>query len=143
MSKKWTEAPGVLLFFELRPVVEQMPNDDAGALLKEILKYGETGEENLDELGKFGQFVWPVIRQKLDYSLAQYVKRQESSEKANKSKFLKSIGIFKDRFKPKVWAAILACTQLSAEGHYQAPKGAKISELLDKWGVPTDERNGF
>ena len=47
MSKKWTEAPGVLLFFELRPVVEQMPNDDAGALLKEILKLMDYQEKDL------------------------------------------------------------------------------------------------
>lgn len=142
MSKEWTEAPGVLLFFELRPVVEQMSDADAGALLKQILKYGETGVADV-ELGEVGRIIWQMVKPRVDYSLAQYVKRQESSEKANKSKFLKSIGIFKDKYKPKVWSAILSCTRLDAEGHYQAPKGAKISELLDKWGVPTDERNGF
>ena len=140
MSKEWTKAPGVYVFFELRPSVEQMPDADAGALFKQILRYGETGEETPDDLGKLGQFLWPVIKPKIDFSLQRYEKQVLASEKANKVKFLKSHGITADRFSPKALEAFMACTRLDADGHFQLPTKSMVSDLLDEWEVPPDER---
>ena len=130
------------MFFELRPALEQMSDSDAGQLLKLILRYGETGVEDVEHLSDLSRLIWNMTKPRVDYSLSQYERKQDASLKANKTRFLKSKGINKKACSPDTWEAFLHCTEIDSAGHFQLPDRELIEDTLDAWQVPDDERNG-
>ena len=62
--------PGVMVYFEVRTLIERMSTHEAGLLFRAILAYGETGEvpELPDKLYVF----WPLIQMRLDVDERKY-----------------------------------------------------------------------
>ena len=59
MSKK----PGVMVYFELRCVLDALSDQESGQLFRIILEYGETGVE--PEIPDKLRIVWPLIKMRL------------------------------------------------------------------------------
>lgn len=66
MAKK----PGVMIYFDVRNVVNRLSDKNAGILLRAILEYGEDG--TLPELPKQLYLIWPLIQMKLDIDDDRY-----------------------------------------------------------------------
>ena len=64
------QKPGVMIYFDMIPVVELLSNQDAGLLFRAILQYGENGV--LPELDPHLALLWPLIQQRLDCDAARY-----------------------------------------------------------------------
>ena len=64
------QKPGVMIYFDIIPVLDLLSNNDAGILFRAILQYGEKGV--LPELDQGLALVWPLIRQRLDCDATRY-----------------------------------------------------------------------
>jgi hypothetical protein len=64
--------PGIMLYFELRPCIEQLTRAQKGELLDAFMEYGEFSR--VPELSKKVQLIWPLIQLKLDRDTERYEK---------------------------------------------------------------------
>ena len=65
--------PGVMFYFDVRPCLKRLTNEEKGLLFEAILDYGETG--CVGELTDTLRIVWPLIQNKLDTDSLQYDKK--------------------------------------------------------------------
>lgn len=64
------QKPGVMIYFDLRPVLDLLSMEEKGMLFQAILEYGEDGfYTHLDEKLSL---LWPLIQQRLDRDWARY-----------------------------------------------------------------------
>lgn len=63
--------PGVMVYFEMRPLLERLSNNDAGILFRAIMDYGATG--CIPELPESLFIVWPLIQMRLDMDNERYL----------------------------------------------------------------------
>ena len=64
------QKPGVMIYFDIIPVLDLLSSADAGILFRAILQYGENGV--LPELDQNLALLWPLIQQRLDFDAARY-----------------------------------------------------------------------
>ena len=62
--------PGIMLYFELRPCIDQLQEKEKAELLVAMMDYGEYG--SVPELSERVGLIWPLIRQKLDRDTKRY-----------------------------------------------------------------------
>ena len=67
------EKPGVMLCFDLLPMMDRLSNEDKGILLHAILYYGKYGE--LINLTDKVMLIWPLIQMRLDTDERNYYER--------------------------------------------------------------------
>ena len=67
------ERPGIMLYFDLLPTVEELTDDEAGQLLRAMLNYGANGAlpEFADRTMKV---IWKGIQPRLDHDAQRYQK---------------------------------------------------------------------
>ena len=68
MSKK----PGVMIYFDMLPVLRTLSNTDKGILFEAILQYGESKE--LIPLTKKTAVIWPLIQQRMAVDESRYMR---------------------------------------------------------------------
>ena len=86
------EKPGVMIYFDVLPVLNLLSIEEKGMLFEAIVNYAKYGV--LPELGERLTVVWPLIQQRLDLDEARYqvtvLKRKYSAyarwEKQNERK---------------------------------------------------------
>ena len=62
--------PGIMLYFELRPCIEQMNQQEKAEMLDALMDYGEYGQT--PELSEKLRMLWPLVQQKLDRDTDRY-----------------------------------------------------------------------
>ena len=62
--------PGVMIYFDMLPMLERLSDKNAGILFRGILQYGATGEE--PELPDKLQLFWPLIQMRLNADDERY-----------------------------------------------------------------------
>lgn len=74
--------PGVMIYFELRGMLEFLSDAEKGQLFEAILAYGETGCTGI--LSERLQPIWPLIQSRLDLDSSRYelvsMKRRYAAE---------------------------------------------------------------
>jgi len=55
--------PGVMIYFDMAPILDRLSDKNAGILFRAILEYGATGQE--PELPDRLRLVWPMIQMRL------------------------------------------------------------------------------
>lgn len=68
MSKK--EKPGVMVYFDMLPVIAQLSNADKGKLFQAILEYAQLGV--VPELPAKLRPVWPMLTTRMDHDDIRY-----------------------------------------------------------------------
>ena len=66
MSKK----PGVMIYFDMLPVLHTLSNTDKGILFEAILQYGY--DKTMIELTKRTAVIWPLIEQRMAVDECRY-----------------------------------------------------------------------
>ena len=84
------EKPGVMLYFDLLPTLEELSNADKGLLLEAILKYGKRREEI--KLSKRTEVIWPLIRMRLDTDEMRYLRTVTRRQYAAYVRWAKRMG---------------------------------------------------
>lgn len=79
MAKK----PGVMLYFEIRPCLAHLSNEEKGQLFEAILAYGEDGE--LPTLDDRLEIAWAFIRQRVDADNEKYQAKCERAKEAREA----------------------------------------------------------
>ena len=64
------EKPGVMLYFDLLPLMDRLSNEDKGNLLHAILHYGKYGE--MINLTDKVMLIWPLVQMRLDFDEKRY-----------------------------------------------------------------------
>ena len=85
MEKNRSGRPGVILYFEISPCLEELSLPDKGRLLEGILRYGEFGVEPAFS-GKL-KVAWALIRPRLDRDRARYEAKVAQSTQAIRSRW--------------------------------------------------------
>ena len=67
------EKPGVMLYFDLLPLMDRLSNEDKGNLLHAILHYGKYGE--MINLTDKVMLIWPLVQMRLDTDEKHYCDR--------------------------------------------------------------------
>ena len=62
--------PGVIIYFDMRPAIERLSDEQRGKLLMAILNYAERGE--ITELDDMTGMCFDLVRPKLDYDENRY-----------------------------------------------------------------------
>lgn len=62
--------PGVMIYFEIVPVLQMLTLEEQGALFGAILEYGM--DRKSPDLPEKLQVVWPLVQQRLDYDDMRY-----------------------------------------------------------------------
>lgn len=70
MNSNADNKPGVMIYFDIIPLVEGMSPDDAGRLFLAILKYAQYGE--IPSLSGFTLAVWPFVKSLVDRDSQRY-----------------------------------------------------------------------
>lgn len=66
------QKPGVMMYFDLLPVLRSLSNADKGILFEAILEYGL--HRRVIQLSNKTTVLWPLIQQRLDRDEMQYCK---------------------------------------------------------------------
>ena len=66
------QKPGVMIYFDMLPAIENLSKADKGVLFYAILRYGLHGE--VPEMSAKLKVVWPLVQQRLDRDEEQYCK---------------------------------------------------------------------
>ena len=66
------QKPGVMVYFDMLPAINNLSKQDKGVLFESILRYGVRSE--LPEMSAKLKVVWPLIQQRLDRDEEQYSK---------------------------------------------------------------------
>ena len=64
MNNKTDNKPGVMIYFDIIPLIEEMKPENAGQLFLAILKYAQYGE--VPSLSGLARSVWPFIKSLVD-----------------------------------------------------------------------------
>ena len=67
---KQKEKPGVMVYFDLLPVISQLSNADKGRLFQAILEYAQPGV--VPELPSKLRPVWPMLTSRIDNDDVRY-----------------------------------------------------------------------
>ena len=70
MNNNADNKPGVMIYFDIIPLIEGMSPDDAGQLFLAILKYAQYGE--IPSLSGFALAVWPFVKSLVDRDSQRY-----------------------------------------------------------------------
>lgn len=85
---KGSKKPGVMLYFELYPMLKQMTVDDAHALIMAIFEYAQNGV-----LPRFSSqalvYVWEFVRLNIDRDSERYLRVVEQRRKAAEKRWQK------------------------------------------------------
>lgn len=85
---KGSKKPGVMLYFELYPMLKQMTVDDAHALIMAIFEYAQDGT-----LPRFSHqaldYVWEFVRLNIDRDSERYLRVVEQRRKAAEKRWQK------------------------------------------------------
>ena len=82
--------PGVMVYFEMRSLLERLSNNDAGILFRAIMDYGATG--CIPELPESLFIAWPLIQMRLDMDNERYWKVTNQRKYATYSRWAKEKG---------------------------------------------------
>lgn len=77
--------PGIMLYFELRPCIEQMNPQEKAEMLDALMDYGEYGQT--PELSEKLRMLWPLVRQKLDRDTDRYERTVNRNQYALYSRY--------------------------------------------------------
>lgn len=66
------QKPGVMVYFDMLPAIENLSKADSGVLFHAILRYGR--HEEIPEMSAKLKVVWPLVQQRLDRDEEQYSK---------------------------------------------------------------------
>lgn len=74
MSRQRTkERPGVILYFDLLPVLQRMTKEEAADLIITMLEYGKTGAiPDLSTKGERFLIVWEMVKPRIDSDLENW-----------------------------------------------------------------------
>lgn len=64
------EKPGVMIYFDMIPAMQELSDADAGILFKAILVYGKT--RKVGPLTRKTKVIWPLVQQRLDADNLRY-----------------------------------------------------------------------
>lgn len=64
------QKPGVMIYFDVIPVLDCLNNEEAGMLFRAILEYAQSGIHS--PLNERLSLVWPLIRQRMDHDESRY-----------------------------------------------------------------------
>ena len=64
--------PGVMIYFDMLPVIRELSNTDKGILFEAILEYGQTGRKI--PLSKKTSVIWPLIQQRMAVDEIRYMR---------------------------------------------------------------------
>lgn len=85
---KGSKKPGVMLYFELYPMLKQMTVEDAHALIMAIFEYAQNGV-----LPRFSSqaldYVWEFVRLNIDRDSERYLRVVEQRRKAAEKRWQK------------------------------------------------------
>lgn len=70
MNNKTDNKPGVMIYFDIIPLIEEMKPENAGQLFLAILKYAQYGE--VPSLSGLARSVWPFIKSLVDRDSQRY-----------------------------------------------------------------------
>lgn len=70
MNSNADNKPGVMIYFDIIPLIEGMSPDDAGQLFLAILKYAQYGE--IPSLSGLARSVWPFVKSLVDRDSQRY-----------------------------------------------------------------------
>lgn len=70
MNNNADNKPGVMIYFDIIPLIEEMNPENAGQLFLAILKYAQYGE--VPSLSGFARAVWPFIKSLVDRDSRRY-----------------------------------------------------------------------
>ena len=70
MSRR-TERPGVLIYFEIAPVLQELTDAQAGALLKSMIEYAQNGVEPQFNEAEI-RVAWSFIKPRIDRDEERY-----------------------------------------------------------------------
>ena len=70
MNNKTDNKPGVMIYFDIIPLIEEMNPENAGQLFLAILKYAQYGE--VPSLSGLARSVWPFIKSLVDRDSRRY-----------------------------------------------------------------------
>jgi len=79
MSKK----PGVMIYFDIRGVLNMLTLEECGALFRAILEYGETGLVAQRDLLDKARLIWPLVQMSLDRDNDRYREISRRNRYAN------------------------------------------------------------
>ena len=64
------QKPGVMIYFDMLPVLSYLSLDEKGILFEAVLRYGKFGE--LPSFPEKLEPIWPLIQQRLDFDETRY-----------------------------------------------------------------------
>lgn len=70
MAKSTAKRPGVMLWFDIRPSLKRLSNEEKGRLFEAIMDYGETGV--LPDFEGMTGIAWDFIRPRIDLDAERY-----------------------------------------------------------------------
>lgn len=74
--------PGIMLYFEMLPCLQEISDAQMGRLVRAMLAYGETGEEPRLADDPALKMAWPFVRLRLDQDEQRYRRRVTQSRQA-------------------------------------------------------------
>lgn len=77
---------GILMYFDMKPVLERLSDHEARELLLAILDYGENGVEPEFRSATLACF-WPLLASRMDADMERYQQRVESNRRAARARW--------------------------------------------------------
>lgn len=82
--------PGVVVYFDMLPMLEQLSDKNKGILFQSILEYGNTGRQPM--LPPKLQLLWPLIQMRLDADGQRYQMVVNQRKYANYARWSRNRG---------------------------------------------------
>ena len=79
------ERPGVMLYFDLRPCLKRLSNEEKGLLFEALMDYAQYGE--LPELDGMTGIAWDFIRPRIDRDAERYEEMVELKRRAARKRW--------------------------------------------------------
>lgn len=80
--KRKKEQPGIMLYFEWLPVLENLSAEQRGELLYSAMLYGAGEEPKIHDIGV--SLIWPLIASKIEKDSASYASKCEQNSMKRK-----------------------------------------------------------
>ena len=87
MNHSTANKPGVMIYFEILPIIEQLSNASQLALFWAIMNYARTGKE--PKLRREASIIWSFIQPMLDRDQERYARTLEARRKGGLAKAAK------------------------------------------------------
>ena len=78
MGSNYGNKPGVMIYFEIIPLIEELDAESAGRLFLAILKYSQYGE--IPNLSGFERVIWPFIKSLVDRDSVRYETKHKQKQ---------------------------------------------------------------